>query len=73
MHVIVDRFRCDLCGRFEDRGVTEDHPQGPAKRTQICTPCITQAGDLLAAADTHPIDPSTGEPVNLEGMDDGDS
>lgn len=56
MKVVSDRFRCDLCGKFRNAGVTETRPiegddggEGSTTNT-VCAPCVTQAQHLLAAA-----------------------
>jgi len=42
------RFRCDLCGRFATKGVTESGRPAVHKRTKVCETCIREAAKLLA-------------------------
>lgn len=60
MKVVQSQFRCDLCGKFRNVGVTETRTpdeEAVAKgfsssgiESKVCAPCVTQAQHLLAAA-----------------------
>ena len=46
MKIITTHFRCDLCGKHRNHGVTEDDPSIP---TKVCTSCISKAVDVVLA------------------------
>jgi hypothetical protein len=60
MKVVQSQFRCDLCGKFRNTGVTETQSpdaesveKGASSagiQNRVCAPCVTQAQHLLAAA-----------------------
>ena len=53
MKIRTTKFRCDLCGEYRDRGVTESQPSHDedegteSTRTSVCTECVTKAVGLL--------------------------
>jgi hypothetical protein len=51
MKITEEKFRCDLCGRFQDVGVTESYnlPATPDlhAETEVCLDCIEKAAALL--------------------------
>ena len=50
MERITERFRCDLCGRYSDLGVTETRAKD-GQSTQICAGCLERA-DLVLLDET---------------------
>lgn len=63
MKLRTTQFRCDLCGKFRNRGVTETRPDatrvllagallpdaggGAATETTVCDVCVLTASELL--------------------------
>ena len=47
MKLITSHFRCDLCGHYRDRGVTETQATSPRQTTKVCSVCVTEAAKLL--------------------------
>jgi hypothetical protein len=53
MKLRTTQFRCDLCGKFRNRGVTETKPDTPdtddeeGTETSVCDVCIGEASELL--------------------------
>jgi len=46
MKILERRFRCDLCGKFKSRGVTERFSVWMV--TTVCGDCVKAAGELLS-------------------------
>jgi hypothetical protein len=49
MQLIDRKFRCDLCGRFAVRGVTEARALD-GQTTEICDHCVRRANGLVLEA-----------------------
>lgn len=51
MKIIEEKFRCDLCKRFQALGVTESRrstsPWYQAKSVSVCLDCVEKAAALL--------------------------
>lgn len=42
--------RCDLCGRFANKCVTEKSPPHKVEETKVCVDCIVEAIKVIAQA-----------------------